>query len=254
MIIREREDEFVCIEQNHHAHIAKQLIIHWQQTYLQSDSLTESVLYAIEQHDVGWNYFDKQPLWNDALQRPYTFIDLPLLIKTVVYTTGVNIVAARNPYAAALCSMHYTNFLHKYDLTEVKRYVLNEQLRRQQILQAYPEVDDVTFEKHLAILQLADNLSLFICLHEPGNNNYKHRYFQNGIRIPQPIDFNNKKFITASWSNKETVFLNNMSQVEPFSITIKEKLVSKKAIAENGWLQSYEKSPFTDKKINVITA
>src|SRR5699024_7108306 len=190
MIVRETDQHFICIEQNHHAHVAKQIISQWKSYFLAEDPLAEDVLYAVEQHDVGWHFFDKQPIWNDNKNHPYTFIDLPVLLKTVLYTNGVDIVERRNPYAAALCSAHYTKFLQKYEIKEVQQYIEKEELRRKNILQAYPEVDEATFAKHLALVQLADNISLYICLHEAGENLLKHRYFKNGIYIPDVLDKN----------------------------------------------------------------
>src|SRR5699024_6581888 len=239
MIVREDDQHVICIEQDHHAHIAAQMIEKWKSHFLNKDSFAESVLYAIEQHDVGWHYFDKEPLWNDETKQPYTFIDLPLLIKTVLYTYGVTIVEKRNPYAAALCSAHYTKFLQKYEIDEVQQYISNEQLRRKSILEAYPEIDEAIFSKHLALLQFADNLSLFVCLHEPGNNDNRHRYFQNGIRIPEAIDRDKVQFINGKWKDVQNFILNNLPEIEPFTITLGEKFVPKQLIETEGFVSSY---------------
>src|SRR5699024_1425614 len=249
MIVREDDQHVICIEQDHHAHIAAQMIEKWKSHFLNKDSFAESVLYAIEQHDVGWHYFDKEPLWNDETKQPYTFIDLPLLIKTVLYTYGVTIVEKRNPYAAALCSAHYTKFLEKYEMKEVQQYITKESLRREKIIQAYPEVCKDTFAKHLALLQLADNMSLYICLHEAGENLLKHRYFKNGIYIPEIIDKNDDKFISAHWTDDHTLQLGNIEHVESFSICLEERFVPKKRIKQEGFLTSYEKTSPTTKNI-----
>lgn len=250
MIIRETDQHFICIEQDKHAHIAKHMIAQWKDYLLKNDPFSDDVLYAVEQHDVGWHYFDQQPFWNDETNAPHTFIDLPLLTKTVLYTYGVDLVEKRNPYAAALCSAHYTKFLQKYEKDEVKQYVANEQLRRKLILQNYPEIDEETFEKHLALLQLADNMSLYICLHEPGNNEDKHRYFARGIFIPSAIDSKDIQFIEASWQDEDTLTLRNVEKVAPFSIELAEKIVPKQKIKSEGFSTSYEQTPITKRTIN----
>lgn len=249
MIVRETEQHFICIEQNHHAHIAKQIISQWESYFLADDPFSDDVLYAIEQHDVGWHFFDEKPIWNDQANQPYTFIDLPLLMKTVLYTHGVDIVQNRNPYAAALCGAHYTKFLRKYDIEEVQQYIRRENLRRKRILQAYPEINETTFNKHLALLQLADNMSLYICLHEAGNNNEQHRYFKKGIHIPNTIDKNNVQFISTNWLNMNTIELKNIETVKSFSISIQEKIIPKKLIEQDGFSTAYEKT--SSKKRNV---
>lgn len=252
MIIRETNTEFICIDQNHHAHLAKQLISPWKADLLADDPFQDTVLYAVEQHDVGWQAFDQEPLWNDQTNKPYTFIDLPLLIKTVLYTNGVNMVEKRNPYAAALCSAHYTKFLQKYDIKELVQYVENEQQRRQTILQAYPEIDEETFDKHLSVVQFADNLSLFICLHGAGNNEERHRYFQKGVPIPEAIDSHGEKFIEAEWLNEEKIQLTGLPKVEAFSIVVEEKALSKEDIQANGLISSYEETKARPRTIQVV--
>lgn len=253
MIVRETTDHFICIEQDYHAHLAEQIISQWKQTFLKEDPFAETVLYAIQQHDLGWHYFDKQPLWNDETNKPYTFIDLPLLIKTVLYTYGVDLVERRSPYAAALCSAHYTKFLQKYDIEEVQQYITQEQRRRERILQAFPEIDTETFEKHLGLLQFADNLSLFICLHEEGNNETRHRYFERGVRIPPAIDQGDVQFVTADWLDDTTIQLQHLPTVAPFSITMKETFLPKNAIEKEGFAKLYEKTAATKRTIHFTT-
>lgn len=242
MIIRKTNTHIICIEQDHHAHIAKQVLSQWKQFFLKDDPLASSVLYAIKQHDLGWRPFDKQPLWNDDTEMPYTFIDLPIPIKTVLYTYGVDLVEKRNPYAAALCSAHYTKFLQKYKIKEVQQYVNDEQLRRSTILQSYPEVDDKTFAKHLSLLQLADNMSLFLCLHEPGDNTNKHRYFQKGIYIPPTIDYQNLQFIKTIWQNNNTIELTNIEQIDDFSISLGERKIKKSNLGNNSFISIYKQT------------
>jgi len=251
LIVREENDRFVCIEQNHHAHLAKEMMMKWKLAYLSEDPLADSVLYAIEQHDVGWDYFDKQPFWNDKLKRPYTFIDLPLLIKTIVYTRGVNIISERDPYAASLSSAHYSIFLEKYSEEAIRQYIMKEKLRRQQILTSYPEINDEKFQYHLALLQLADNLSLFICLHDPHSPESRHRYFEKGIAIPKPIDFKHKQFIQPNWIDERTVELENITYVSPFNIHLREKYVLKETINKDGWMAAYENTRSQKREIEI---
>src|SRR5690625_6536973 len=83
MIIREQKQTITMIEQNHHAHLSAEIIKNWQDIFFKNDPYFESVLYAIKYHDYGWYHFDKQPFLNDDTQLPYSFIDFPVLPKTV---------------------------------------------------------------------------------------------------------------------------------------------------------------------------
>ena len=136
-------------------------------------------------------------------------------------------------------------------MEEVQQYVKNEVLRRKAILHSFPEIDDEKFQYHLGFLQLADNMSLFICLHEAGNNDNRHRYFQKGIHIPEPVDLEKKNFIEATWKNEETLLFKNIKQVETFSITLKEKFVPKEKIEKVGLQEAHKETPYKTRQITI---
>ena len=111
MIIREQEENFLMIRQHDHAIISEQMTMKLKKGFLPDDDWQRSVLYAIKMHDFGWSSFDAEPLWNDEKQIPYSFIDYPDYIKTILYKRGIDEVAKEDPYAGLLCSKHYANFL-----------------------------------------------------------------------------------------------------------------------------------------------
>lgn len=246
MIVREDENNFIFIEQDHHAHIAAQLFMPWKDIFLSEDPQKTNVMQAIQLHDVGWRLLDEEPTWDDTNNQPFTFITLPILHKIMLYTYGVDEVERINPYAAALCSAHYTRFLGKYEHPHIKTYLQREKLRRERILTAYPTITESDFKRHLALVQLADNLSLFLCLHDPGTEQI-HRYFQQGIHADPMIERGTSHKIQAKWVDYETLQLQHLPVVEPFSVTMKQKLISKTQIAEDGLQSSYRNAPFENK-------
>lgn len=251
MIIRERDQTFVMIEQDHHAHISADIIMQWKNNLFTQDPFYESVLYAIKYHDYGWQNFDMQPFWNDEKQSPYSFIDFPVLPKIVLYEQGVNEVEKNDPYAAALCSAHYARFISSEDSVEASLYLKKEEQRREKILSSFtPEQLDL-FDNHLALLQLADNLSLYICLNEPGvSKKDEHYFFQEEISFPIVIKGIRTDPVEAHWENDETVILEGLPYVEPFSIFLEKKVIKKQLIKENSLLTSYEKSDYIREEIH----
>lgn len=69
MIVRERKNEFVLIEQDHHAQISGIIMSYWKDSLFSAPEFRRSVEYAIFQHDCGWKPFDTDPFWNDK-KRP----------------------------------------------------------------------------------------------------------------------------------------------------------------------------------------
>lgn len=252
MIIREQKESFIMIEQHHHAHISKEIIAHWKDHFLKNDKMINSVLYAIQMHDYGWNFFDKQPFWNDKINKPYSFIDFPIVPKTVLYTEGVNKVEEKDPYAAALCSAHYINFMKNDETDEVIFYLNHERNRIKRILKHYPQITSEIFDDHLSLLKFADNISLFICLNEPGTSKDNHHYFfKNGI--PISIKMIKTNLIDAKWISKDTVALIGLPQVPSFSVLLKQKRLTKQEIFKKGLVDLYQTTSDEHLILNFIT-
>lgn len=114
----------------------------------------EDVLYSIKEHDRAWIDLDHTPLWNDELQRPYSFIDYPSLIKLTYYRQGIDKVGRQSPYAGLLCSLHFASF--------------------------YEAQKNVQF--HFKLLQQCDHLSIYLCMQEPGINKAQEiSWYRNGF-------------------------------------------------------------------------
>lgn len=250
MIIRKHKDTLIMIEQNHHAQISKEIISHWKDVFFKDDPYINSVLYAVKMHDYGWDLFDKQPFWNDQTKSPYSFIDFPVLPKITLYTEGVNKIELNDPYAAALCSAHYINFMKRHPTPEVDIYLEKENKRTRCILASYPSITKDTFNNHLEILKFADNISLYVCLNEPGvSKSAEHYFFKEGIPISPQINPENLSKIEASWVNRETISLKGLPEVPAFSILVKQKKLLKQKIEDTGLIKAYQATPYENIKI-----
>src|ERR671916_715180 len=107
MIVRERPDSFVLIKQHEHALIAGEFAVRWKER----PRPFESTVYAVDNHDLAWRELDREVLWNEEKDRPYSFVDYPLDLKLPAQRRGIDLVADEDPYAGCLCSMHYARFL-----------------------------------------------------------------------------------------------------------------------------------------------
>lgn len=241
MIIRENEHSFIMIEQHDHALLARDLIKKWKDNRFWHDSLYEDVLYAIENHDRGWRMFDKQPFWNDAKAAPYAFTNFPTLAKTVLYKQGIDEVEAINPYAALLCSEHYIRFLSHTKHKEAERFVKREQNRQERIISSLSAFAETVFNWHYELLKFADNISLYICLNEPGARKHEeHKFFREGIPVAQSLLSTPEGKVAAYWGNQDTICLDPFPFSEAFSIPVWSKNISRDSVADIGLLKSYE--------------
>ena len=105
MIVRKQGDRFVLFRQHDHALVSADFALR-----LKRSTGYPSAVFAIAMHDVGWRPLDREVLWNEEEDRPYSFMDYPLGPKLPAYKAGIDRVAAEDPYAGCLCSMHYASF------------------------------------------------------------------------------------------------------------------------------------------------
>ena len=107
MIVRPTKDgSLLLITQPDHARLAATLISAWSAGVGVPVEVRAAVLYAIEQHDNGWQEVDAWPVWNDATSRPYDFMDTPAAVRWEIWPRGVQRAAQNSPLAAALVAEH----------------------------------------------------------------------------------------------------------------------------------------------------
>lgn len=244
MIIREYTNEFVMIEQDHHAHLSGEIAANLKESLTPEKERRKSVEYAIYKHDYGWKLIDKQPFWNDQKQAPYTFVDFPVLPKIVFYKHGIEEVEKVDCYAGLLCSKHYARFLLDDTSKEAQVFVRQEQERQKRIIQSLTDFDQDAFNFHYGLLQLCDNLSLYMCLNEPGTPKEKeHPFFQKGIPIPSSIDGLQQDKLNMRWEDEKTILTDELPFDRPLTITLQQKVVDKDSISKKGLIESYHSAP-----------
>ncbi|KAA9026972.1 DUF3891 family protein [Niallia endozanthoxylica] len=253
MIVREQEDTFILIEQDNHGLVSGEIMENWKKSLFHGEDFWQSVQYAIRYHDYGWKSFDKQPFWNDRGQAPYTFSNYPLSPKTVIYTFGINEVEKHDPYAALLCSKHYSRFLLPDSSQTAVAFIEQEKERQQRIIHRLGEVDKDLFSFHYGMLRFGDDISLYLCLNEPGVlKDKEHFFFQKGITLPKQPGQEESSIMTLQWRNRYTVSVNPFPFEGKISIQWKQKVLSKKDIVKNGLIKSYEKQLYEDVAVDIV--
>src|ERR671938_65262 len=125
MVVRERSSSYVLIKQHDHGLISGEFARHWAE----KPRPLEPTLYAIANHDRGWQGLDASIRWNEESGKPYSFADYPIEPKLRAYERGLDLLEAKNPYAACLCSMHYAAFVSDSEEEAEVRFRENEARR-----------------------------------------------------------------------------------------------------------------------------
>lgn len=206
MIVRKRENEWVLIKQYDHSLcsgvFASHLVFPFQQR--------ETTIWAIAEHDKCWVELDESPKWDLELNEPYSFINYPLKEKVHAYTEGISQIAKTDSYAGYIVSKHFASFFKGTTDLIGSRFLSQEQQRQEQ-LRPFIKMDDQELANHVKLLKLCDDLSLFLCLNEPGTN--EHPWYREGLLFARmKIDW--------QWKNQNHLCLNAPLLTHPLEIHI----------------------------------
>jgi hypothetical protein len=205
MIVRERPDSFLLFEQHEHALIAGEFALRWRER----PRPFESTVYAIANHDLAWRELDREVLWNEENDRPYSFVDYPLDLKLLAQRRGIDLVADHDPYAGCLCSMHYARFLLDSERPEEVEFRESEVERQGSLEARMSEAELENLERNFRFLRLCDSLSLFLCLNEPGGKDSPPPFFEFEGTSFEPV-----------WMDGHTLRLDPNPFSEAFGIAI----------------------------------
>ncbi|ADU30436.1 DUF3891 family protein [Evansella cellulosilytica] len=248
MIITETESHYTFIQQHDHAVISGKLSKEWNDTYLLGREKRMSVELAIQQHDACWKTLDLEPLFSEEIQEPLSFINYPLEVKIAAYRKGIDEMYGEDKYAALLISKHYSSFFTG-NLSNSGREFKNHELRRQKLLCNELQIHEPkVLDEHFRLLQLCDNLSLYLCMNEWGVEKEKEiSWFKEGF--PQRIPPAKKEKMRARWINKTTVVISPF----PFKKECITVVIPYKKIPKSNYSKAHFKEIYINNKLEYHT-
>ncbi|SDZ93195.1 Protein of unknown function [Thalassobacillus cyri] len=252
MIVNQSGDNFIMMAQHDHAQASGKLVDNWKQDFIMRSKLRQLADWAVGQHDRAWIPLDKHPKWNEDKNRPYTFVDYPLKEKLDAYVHGIDDIEKDSYYAAVLCSRHYSSFFptDSHD-PDIKHFLDHERKRRSRLKKQMDlEVPRYLYDLHFKRLQFCDDLSLYICMQEPGVAKEEElSWFKNGFR--QTFDFAPQGMI-SNWLDKYTVSVAPFPFERPFELSIPYKLVTMEAIDNKGLQQAWDQADVEYRHVKII--
>ena len=214
MIVRDRPGSYVLIGQHDHGRVSGEFARYWRERPIP----LEPTLYAIANHDVAWQRLDKTLRWNETTGRPYSFVDYPVEPKIEAYREGLDLLEAQDPYAACLCSMHYASFVRGARGAAEVSFREREDQRQERLRGAMSTQELENLELNFRLLQTCDDLSLFVCLNEPGRSD--HPPYREGF------EFMGTNFVPI-WEDRRTLRLDPNPFSGVFDLSIPHLSVGK---------------------------
>ena len=250
MIIRETEQHFVMTTQHEHAHFSYEAASHFNSHLFVEQYLISDVLTAIKEHDRGWIRLDDTPIWNDQLAAPYSFGEYPLLPKLVMYEKGLDEIEQINKYAALICSLHFSSFkpLRQSQQAECIDFIQDETERQERIKAALSYPDEDMVQRHFKLLQLSDEISLYVCFNHPGvDKANEHPWYKEGFETI--ID---SKKINAHWVSQNEIAISPFIFEQQFTASIQSKHVDKDLIRQIGISAAYKQTEWTVQEVTFM--
>ncbi|WNF37896.1 DUF3891 family protein [Bacillaceae bacterium IKA-2] len=239
MIILKKTNEIVMFTQHHHAFLSGEIAKHFKTDRFQSIDHWGELMLAIYEHDRSWIGLDETPIWNDEKEVPYSFIDYPLIPKLAFYKIGIDEIEQMSPYAALLCSMHYCSFFKRSMDKRVDKFLEAEEKRQTKIINTLNLLDGKLQSQHFRLLQFCDDLSLYLCLNEPGTKKVEeYPWFRDGMANSEIFSEENKP-LYAEWLNNKEVAVHSFPFKEEFDLKLQYKRVPKNLIREKGIAPAY---------------
>ena len=215
MIVRERPDSYVLFGQHEHALVAGEFARRWRE----GPSPFESTVYAVANHDLAWREPDREVLWNEEKDRPYSFVDYPLDLKLPAQKRGIDSVEDHDPYAGCLCSMHYARFLLDSERPEEVEFREGEVERQGRLEGRMSEEELENLERNFRFMRLCDGLSLFLCLNEPGGEESPPPYLGG-------FEFEGTRYVPL-WEDERALRLDPNPFPEAFRIEIPYQIIGR---------------------------
>ncbi|QJX47336.1 DUF3891 family protein [Hymenobacter taeanensis] len=253
MIVREMLTSFICLAQHDHAQISGRLAEQWQLAYFEGPDRRPEVLLASREHDRAWIPLDAVPIWNKQTQAPHSFLDYPTAPKVQHYQQGIEEVAHLAPYAGLLCSLHYTSFPDLARSPAGQQFLRTEAERQQHLkqqLRLTAPTEAATLEFHKRLLRFTDNLSLYLCLNEPGTTKeQEHPWYREGIPFSDYFAFTRQHTIQVEWPSRHSVRIHPSPFQVPFAVRLRYKELPKAQLTATSLGQCFAEAPVEELEV-----
>jgi hypothetical protein len=187
VIVNRRNGELILIRQVDHCALSGEFTRRWGNARFQRAEPNAAVALASGMHDEGWRDQDDQPLFDAVKKTPVHWRDIDVPRHVVFYAAGIRRVAALDPYAGLLASMHGSGIyarrygtyqvkmskLHQADRSVIDAFVAEQEAEQARLkrtiwdsAQRRSEFEQ-TLWFHYELMQIWDRLSLCLCLNDP---------------------------------------------------------------------------------------
>ena len=112
MLVARTDSGLRLVTQPDHARVAAEILSLWRADGLPHHPRRDDLLFAVREHDNGWQGGDAAPRVNAESGRPYDFLDLPDELRRELWEVATRRFGDERPAAAALITRHALEIHH----------------------------------------------------------------------------------------------------------------------------------------------
>lgn len=163
MIVTRAGADLRLITQVDHARVAAEILSLWRADGLPAHPRRDDLLFAVREHDNGWQETDAAPHLNPVTGGPYSFLDLPENHRRELWDRGTLRHAVHRPASAPLITLHALR-LHEDRRSDESWSTLLAELAERLVEQTeVAALEAADLEADYIWLRLADGISLRAC-------------------------------------------------------------------------------------------
>ncbi len=168
MIRREIKNGWIIITQKDHSILSGDIMNHWGNSKFSPPKPKDEVLFAVAEHDNGWQEWEENPQINPLNKYPKNFLEMSYKDQAQIWKRSYLRYSKQHPYACSLIALHFDKFnssvlkRNKNALllkTEIKKFVL-ENLKLSSTEQKSLSEEIIN---NLKFVQIGDIISLALC-------------------------------------------------------------------------------------------
>ncbi len=196
MIVSPRDNHVRLISQHDHARAAGTIARNWigvESLPSPPDELREKVLFAVDNHDVGWCRSDATPKWDALTRLPYSFFGITADKAVEIWSEGIDSCASFHPFSGCLVSMHFSSLAEggrrgaPLEVSKVLNgFIRTESKRREKLVALIDPEYKGAIKNSVALLRVCDTLSLLACRAPeitPPDDGAVHPLTQSGLKV-----------------------------------------------------------------------
>jgi hypothetical protein len=202
MIRIETDTGWILVEHREHARLAGRMAAHWGNDEFAAPEPRADILVAVARHDDAWALRDDEPCltregrpsaFSRELVGKYSaFEEMDFAEYLAVRGRAAKSVAADNPYAAIIISMHTVSLLttqadlsalSERDVELHQRFIEEQQLLQALLIEKMKDdsvrpaaLNPASLRRAFEFLQAHDSLSLGVCVRFPVAKALRHRH------------------------------------------------------------------------------